>query len=78
MTPETTNVVKGDMVAIDCLDFQNIFNKIFPQVFLGQVKLAWDGRGGLHVYSTDEKVRDIEKKEITFFFRGRRSNVVFL
>lgn len=28
--PETTNVGKGDMVAIDRLDFQKVFNNIFP------------------------------------------------
>ena len=49
--PETTNVDKGDMVAIDCLDFQKVFNKIFPQVFVRKIKLPWDRRGGCDMFT---------------------------
>lgn len=49
--PETTNVDKGDTVAIDCLDFQKVFNNIFTQVFLGKIKFPWDRREGHDMFT---------------------------
>lgn len=69
--PETTNVDKGDTVAVDCLDFQKVFNKILPQVFLGKNKLPWDRRGGCDMFTLLMKRRGTQRKNKLFFQRRK-------